>query len=441
MSAEPVLFIIVAVVAIFSAAFMLMSQNAVHAALFLVLNFLCVAFFYLMLNAPFLAAIQITVYAGAIMVLFMFVIMLLGADRLRSAGGKYGWMAPAAAVLTTILAAVSYFAISRSQIGTLQPVPPAPQVGFLHTVAGAGPVDLYLNEQPVAWEVTYGVEKALSGARAGDYTLLGYQACADANKQNCANPVTANAAPLFAEAVSLKPDTHTKVIIAGSPTTGLRAIPVALDLSTLTDENTLRVTVVNALPGDALVDVSEVKPPKQATILEPQNTAPVIEPLAGGMKFGDVSETKLYERGAHTFTFQRGTDRLATLREIVLRAKTHELMVIAPEVVSEGATQRATVIRFDDPPLRTQEAFGGPQAIGLAMLTTYVLPFELVSLLLLAAMVGAIVLTREEVSRRVRERLVVSPAIRHLNRRMTETVKPTAASPVSGGEGAESSAD
>ena len=68
MSLELVLFLIFAVVAIFTAAMMLISRNAVHSALFLVTNFICVAFFYLLLNAPFLAMIQITVYAGAIMV-------------------------------------------------------------------------------------------------------------------------------------------------------------------------------------------------------------------------------------------------------------------------------------------------------------------------------------------------------------------------------------
>ena len=63
---------------------MLLSHNAVHSALYLVLNFITVAIFYLALNAPFIAMVQITVYAGAIVVLFLFVIMLLGAERLRS---------------------------------------------------------------------------------------------------------------------------------------------------------------------------------------------------------------------------------------------------------------------------------------------------------------------------------------------------------------------
>ena len=57
-------------VAVFSAAMMLLEEKAVHSALFLILNFLCVAVLYIMLDAPFLAMIQIAVYAGAIMVLF-----------------------------------------------------------------------------------------------------------------------------------------------------------------------------------------------------------------------------------------------------------------------------------------------------------------------------------------------------------------------------------
>ncbi len=64
---------------------MMISRNAVYSALFLVLNFVTVAVFYLLLGAPFIAMSQITVYAGAIMVLFLFVIMLLGTDTISSA--------------------------------------------------------------------------------------------------------------------------------------------------------------------------------------------------------------------------------------------------------------------------------------------------------------------------------------------------------------------
>lgn len=83
----PSVFIILAIVAIFAALMMVTSHNAVHSALWLVLNFATIAVFYVMLEAPFIAMVQVTVYAGAIMVLFLFVIMLLGAERLQGPEG------------------------------------------------------------------------------------------------------------------------------------------------------------------------------------------------------------------------------------------------------------------------------------------------------------------------------------------------------------------
>ncbi len=82
---SPFIFIILAMIAIAAALGMLLSRNAVHSALYLVLNFVTIAVFYIVLNAPFIAMVQITVYAGAIVVLFLFVIMLLGAEQLRGA--------------------------------------------------------------------------------------------------------------------------------------------------------------------------------------------------------------------------------------------------------------------------------------------------------------------------------------------------------------------
>jgi NADH-quinone oxidoreductase subunit J len=78
---DNVVFWVFAPIAIGSAVAMLVMRNVVHAALFLVLNFGCVGVMYLLLDAPFLFAVQLIVYAGAIMVLFLFVIMLLGVDR------------------------------------------------------------------------------------------------------------------------------------------------------------------------------------------------------------------------------------------------------------------------------------------------------------------------------------------------------------------------
>jgi len=94
--ADLLAFWVFAPISVASAIGMLMMRNAIHAALFLIVNFFCLAVFYLILDAPFLFAVQIVVYAGAIMVLFLFVIMLLGVDRtedLRERLSGQRWLA------------------------------------------------------------------------------------------------------------------------------------------------------------------------------------------------------------------------------------------------------------------------------------------------------------------------------------------------------------
>ena len=100
---ELAIFGITALISIACAVAMLLSTNAVHSALFLVLNFTSVAVLYLLLQAPFLAMIQITVYAGAIMVLFLFVIMLLGAEQTHSERDALTWQRPVAIILGLLL--------------------------------------------------------------------------------------------------------------------------------------------------------------------------------------------------------------------------------------------------------------------------------------------------------------------------------------------------
>lgn len=102
MTVDLILFLVIALVAVASALGMLFSRNAVYSALFLVLNFATVAIFYLLLGAPFIALTQVTVYAGAIMVLFLFVIMLLGTEELPKSD-KLPWQKPTAIVLAVIL--------------------------------------------------------------------------------------------------------------------------------------------------------------------------------------------------------------------------------------------------------------------------------------------------------------------------------------------------
>ncbi len=119
---NPIAFIILAAVAVAAALGMLLSRNAVHSALYLVLNFITVAVFYLVLNAPFIAMVQMIVYAGAIVVLFLFVIMLLGADKLRGAAdtvrGSERYHRYAAVFLGLVLIGVVGYLLLQNNVGS-----------------------------------------------------------------------------------------------------------------------------------------------------------------------------------------------------------------------------------------------------------------------------------------------------------------------------------
>lgn len=74
---QETLFWIVSFIAIACALGVVLSRNPVHSVLFLILTFFAISGHYILMNAQFLAIVNIIVYAGAIMVLFLFVIMLM----------------------------------------------------------------------------------------------------------------------------------------------------------------------------------------------------------------------------------------------------------------------------------------------------------------------------------------------------------------------------
>jgi NADH-quinone oxidoreductase subunit J len=82
---ESIFFFVVAAVTVISSILVVTCKNPINSALSLVMTFFCLAVFYVMLDAPFMAATQVIVYAGAIMVLIIFVIMLL---NVKAESGK-----------------------------------------------------------------------------------------------------------------------------------------------------------------------------------------------------------------------------------------------------------------------------------------------------------------------------------------------------------------
>jgi NADH-quinone oxidoreductase subunit J len=113
MTLEQLIFGITFVVALGSSFAMLFMRNAVHVALYLVAAQIALALAFLLQGAFFIAAVQIIVYAGAIMVLFLFVIMLLGVDRRDALIEPLPAQRPLAALLGAALVAEILFVSAK----------------------------------------------------------------------------------------------------------------------------------------------------------------------------------------------------------------------------------------------------------------------------------------------------------------------------------------
>lgn len=113
---EAVLFYVLAIMTLFMAVFVVTARLAVHSALFLISTLVNVALLFILLRAEFVAGVQILVYVGGVMVLFLFVIMLVQTraeeeSRVRLYTGQIGW-----AVAVSLLLAISfYFALNPAQ--------------------------------------------------------------------------------------------------------------------------------------------------------------------------------------------------------------------------------------------------------------------------------------------------------------------------------------
>jgi NADH-quinone oxidoreductase subunit J len=131
---DNLVFWVFAPISVASAIGLLAMRNAVHAALFLIVNFFTLAVMFLLLDAPFLFAVQIIVYAGAIMVLFLFVIMLLGVEGGEPLRDRLAVQRPAAIGLGVAFAAEIAAAV-HAGIGFAAKAP----AGFDAVNAGGNP--------------------------------------------------------------------------------------------------------------------------------------------------------------------------------------------------------------------------------------------------------------------------------------------------------------
>ena len=128
------LFYISAIIAVIATFLVITRTNAVHALLYLIVSLLAVAMIFFIIGAPFVAALEVIIYAGAIMVLFVFVIMMLNLGA-QAARQEAEWLKPGIwtgpAVLCTVLAGelVYLFTTARERLSAEALVTPK-QVGI-----------------------------------------------------------------------------------------------------------------------------------------------------------------------------------------------------------------------------------------------------------------------------------------------------------------------
>jgi NADH-quinone oxidoreductase subunit J len=115
MNVTVVLFWFLSVLALFSALMVVTSKNPVHSVLWLIATFFAISGHYILLNAQFLAIVNIIVYAGAIMVLFLFVIMLMNLNK-STEPQKNKWLRIAGAVSGGCLLLVLIAALKDSEV-------------------------------------------------------------------------------------------------------------------------------------------------------------------------------------------------------------------------------------------------------------------------------------------------------------------------------------
>ena len=128
------LFILFAGLAIGCGLAVVAQRNPLYNAISLIGVFVSLACLYVMLAAPFIAAVQVIVYAGAIMVLVVFVIMLLNVEQEERGRPRLKFLVPVAVVLSAILIAEVAFILVSVQEFRVNPTANPPDVGLTHSI-------------------------------------------------------------------------------------------------------------------------------------------------------------------------------------------------------------------------------------------------------------------------------------------------------------------
>lgn len=392
MSLVEILFIVVGVLAVAAAVGMLLTKKAVHSALFLIANFICVAVIYLMLDAAFLAMVQIAVYAGAIMVLFLFVIMLLGAENPRGDVRDFKWLTPTTLMLSVGFLGIVALALLGSNINSQSTKPAPAQLRFVNAMSVYPQADFYLGDtllmERVAFAESDGSVLRFAQVEPGTYAV-GVNLAGTRRRPLPLGSVTINAG----ETITL--------VAYGAPGTEVLPTVIAVpeDVSA-SNQNIGRFTVVNAHVPARNIAIVDAGPDRLISGAEEASTAPVIvESLAIGQYVSLDTERP----GSRNWVITDATRK----EDVILRLSSgnpnspyqieggkSQLLVFTTDRQGDFVVDRAVNVVTPH-----EYAFGSPQALGSLLFIDYVLPFQMVGILLLTAMVGAIVVAQRTISK------------------------------------------
>lgn len=375
---EIALFFLVGLLAVAAAIAMLVSNNPVHSALFLIVTMGCIAFLFLLLNAPFLAMIQITVYTGAIMVLFLFVIMLLGSERVEeidesSVERRYRWYVYVVGGLIGALLLMGGIALIQVNLDLRTDTAPLPQLRVLNAAPDVGSISVTANDVTVASDVAFRDTSRYFSLQPGEYTISVTPTVGD--------PITTT--------VSLERGTqHTLVEYGEDGLVNLSLI--AEDNSSVLEDHSARLSFFN---GDT--EISGVRLVSLRSDMIVANG----DVLFDGLAPGETSDPIIVPEGTVNWVFVDSNDPdtvLYRLDNYEINNDTSGMVVLTEErafVGVEGGTLRPLAISVVG---SAAPDYGSPEAIGHELFTNYLLVFQVLGILLLAAMVGAIVLTHRQ---------------------------------------------
>lgn len=420
---ELILFFMFGGLAVIFAMGMLLSKNAVHSALFLIGNFGSVAFLFVMLEAPFISMVQIAVYAGAIMVLFLFVIMLLGAEETSDTTRSFRWLTGVATTL--ILALLSAFAIPMVLGGLNLPESegnqPLVRVAHGANTPGVASVDVTLSssalDEPLILQgLGTGDVTRFASIPAGTYTVEvtmseGIEAPVDSNGRTLDTSIPM----LLPQTITLAPDDRITVLAHGTfdwnDKTFMDMSSIANDL-TAPPPNQARFVVYNTYTDETLtlIDLgpNQVVDTRQRTFTnedgeEVQQTVISDAIILADIQPNTVSEFATFQEGTYDLAFiNEDFEIVTTIFGYRVTADTENTLILVAEALPTGARPRVLDREQTALTTPTDAQFGSPIGVGRMLFTDYLLPVNLVGFLLLVGLIGVIVLHRPEGQKRER---------------------------------------